>query len=184
MKPNWFAAFPIPAQDWLPETLKGLPEQCLGFQVEDIHMTIAFFRAMDPSRAQDVIQFIKTIQAKPFEIQLGSVLTLPTPKRFSALAFSLSTGREKACEYIGAFRDGLSQAAHTQSENRPPLAHITIARPKRKYGPGGQRVAREWASKIKPAKDRLLVDRIALYTWSEDRQTRQFQKVYERTLED
>lgn len=182
MRPNWFVAIPIPARDWLPGVLADLPDQCRGFVAEDVHMTVAFLGAMSPERQEQVILAMKALVTQPCQIQLGPLLCLPTPKRVSALSFSVAEGQREAHELIGLCRGSLYFAAGSKIDDRPPLAHITIARPIRKWGPEGQQQAIIWARSRLPPSLEISLSELALYTWSQDRTTRQFQIVYRQPL--
>ena len=76
----------------------------------------------------------------------------------------------------------VSEAALGRREKRPPKAHVTIARP----GRGASEVRRQeglkWAASLDLTPITARLDRIALYTWSEDRQERLFRIVTERSL--
>ena len=175
MKPNWFVAAPVPAAPWLPRVLESLPPTCRGFQPEDVHMTVAFLGAMAPARREDVVAVLAAIREQPITIELGRLLALPSRRRVSALSFALAQGDEAARALIGRHRDALIHAAGARPDDRPPLAHITVARPLRKHGEAARRAARDWAQEVTPPDATLVVDRLALYTWADDRRVRQFQ---------
>jgi len=181
-KPNWFVAAPIPAADWLPDVLADLPASCRGFQPEDVHLTVAFLGAMDPDRREAVAAAMDRVAAAPLHIRLGALLALPSPKRPSAFSFSVTQGAEAATGLIGDWRESLWAAAGARADTRPPLAHITVARPIRKFGPRGQREGMDWMRGVAPPDGLLIIDRLALYTWAEDRRLRQFQIVHQRPL--
>ena len=182
MKPNWFVAFPVPASDWLETVLATLPATCRPFQPTDVHMTLAFLGAMDPAQKDDVIAAMNQIKAAPFEVTLGQMLALPNPKRVSALSFALQDGKENAARLMGLHRDALYRAATARPDTRPPLPHITIARPIRKFKAEGQKDAREWAQQVKPPGLVILINQIALYTWADDRRFKQFKIIYQHRL--
>jgi RNA 2',3'-cyclic 3'-phosphodiesterase len=175
MKPNWFVAAPVAAASWLPQVLADLPPECRGFQPEDVHLTIAFFGAMAPERRPAVLEALAAIREQPITITLGRLLALPAPRRVSALSFAVAEGDEAARGLIARHRDALAAAAGARPEHRPPLAHITVARPIRKHGERGRQAARAWARQVAPPAVSLVLDRLALYTWAEDRRVRQFQ---------
>ena len=175
MKPNWFVALPVPAHHWLPGVLENLPSTCRGFHPSDVHMTLAFFGAMAPDKKQQVLAVMEGMAHHPFTIKLDRLLCLPSTKRVSALSFSVSLGGEAVCAFMEQWRVPLIEAACGRPDTRPPLAHITVARPLRKAGEQARRAARDWACEV--------LDRVALYTWSEDRRTRQFWTVHEQKLE-
>lgn len=175
MMPNWFVAAPVPAASWLPGALQDLPPECRGFQPEDVHMTIAFFGAMPPERRPVVLAVLAAIREQPISIALGPLLALPSPRRVSALSFAVAEGDQAARDLIARHRDGLIAAAGARPDDRPPLAHITVARPIRKHGERGRRAALAWARQVAAPKASMVLDRLALYTWAEDRPVRQFQ---------
>ena len=179
MKPNWFAAVPISAP-WLFDALKDMPPECRGFAPEDVHMTVAFFGAMDPARQAELAPLFARIDHAPFQITLGGLTALPSRKRCSALSLEVTSGRETACGLIAELRDPLLAAVDARPDERPPLPHITIARPIRKYKAPGRRAALAWADQLQPLDITVTLDRIALYTWAEDRRQRQFQIVLEQ----
>ncbi len=180
MKPNWFVALPVPAHSWLPSVMADLPNTCRPFRPEDVHMTVAFFGAMDPTLQDEVVRVMASIREKPLVIRLGPLLTLPSEKRLSALSFSVTRGQEEAKSLIARWRDSLIRAARGRRETRPPLAHITVARPLRKAREQGKREGKAWARRVVPPTEPLALDRIALYTWAEDRRAQQFQIKHEQ----
>ena len=182
MRPNWFVAVPVPAEDWLSDVLADMPRECRGFVPGDVHMTVAFLGAMDPQRADAVIETMKSLNSGPMTIKLGSLLALPAPKRVSALSFGVSEGKDRAKSLIGQCRSPLIETAGARPDHRPPLAHITIARPLRKAGAEGRRIALDWAQRVQPPDLTINLTELALYTWAEDRRVRQFQVVYRQDL--
>ena len=181
MKPNWFVALPV-SWNGVSRVLSTLPPECRGFHPDDLHMTVAFLGAMPADRKEPVIEVMKGIQAGAMSVQLGPLLTLPSSSRVSALSFSVSAGREQVESLISQCRGPLLKAAGAKPDHRPPLAHLTIARPLRKARETGKRKAREWAGQVIPPENKLTLSRLALYTWADDRRTRQFQIVFETTL--
>ena len=182
MKPNWFVAFPLRAETWLSQVLAGLPRECRGFHDRDIHLTYAFLGAMSPDRKQGVLELMNRIECEPFPIRLGLMRALPNPKRVSALSFEVAQGRDRVHALIAGLRGPLIEVVGARPDPRPPLAHITVARPNRKYGVAGRNAALAWARQVLPPGDSLIIDRVALYTWSEDRSLRQFRIVAEKSL--
>lgn len=183
MKPNWFAALPVSAHGWLPHVLRNLPSSCRAFHADDMHMTVAFFGAMPDSRVADIVAILDQIRAASIPLRLGPLLTLPTPKRVSAFSFSVAEGRERAASLIGRWRGPLLEAARARPDHRPPLPHLTVARLSRKASGPERAAALEWARKAKPPGDWLMLDHIALYTWADDRRSRQFKRVHQRKLD-
>lgn len=184
MKPNWFVAVPVAVESWLPGLLRDLPESCRAFDAADVHMTVAFLGAMSADRVSLVRAAMNTMQAAPFHVRLGEVLALPSRKRPSALSLSVSHGREQAVDLIARWRNPLIAAAQARPDERPPLPHITVARPRRRADADGRRAALAWAERAAVPDVLIPMERIALYTWADDRgaSNRQFQIVFERAL--
>lgn len=182
MKPNWFVGLPVPAQTWLPGVLATLPEQCRGFVPSDVHMTVAFLGPIGDRVGAELVHLIEKVDAPAFEITLGKLMALPKPKHPSALSFSVAQGREQAVRLMRRWRDRLIEAASARPDTREPLPHITIARPIRRYKHEGKQAALDWCETTEPPHEALWMDRIALYTWAEDRRQQQFQIVAEKKL--
>jgi len=182
LKPNWFVGIPVPAEQWLPDMLRSLPSCCRGFASEDVHMTVAFLGAMDPSLAIRISALMDEIAFTPFEIGFAGVVPLPSARRASALSLELEAGREAAVAVLSRWRDPLIAVAGGRPDTRAPLPHVTIARPIRRHGPQAVAQACAWARAVTPPIQKLQLDRLALYTWADDRREHQFRIVDERRM--
>lgn len=181
MKANWFIAFPVPGF-WLPQILQHLPESCRPFHPSDLHMTVAFLGALEPNAVLRVERELEETEAFGFEYRLGSLLTLPSNKRVSALSFSLREGKEEAATRMAALRDGFYKAAGQEPDPRPPLPHITVARPKYQARKGDLTEVFQWVQTTSPPDILLAVDELALYTWSDQRPRIQFKTTARKQL--
>jgi RNA 2',3'-cyclic 3'-phosphodiesterase len=180
---NWFVGLPVnTASGWLQKCLSKPPHAFRAFTPEDIHLTVAFFGRVSADKPPLIIEAMKQLNAIPFSITLGSLRALPSPKRISAISFELSQGQDNAAELIASWRTKLFVASGSSSDTRLPLPHITIGRPKRQATRQELRDILDWAEQIAPPTDEILIDRAALYTWSDDRKVRQFNIVYEQIL--
>lgn len=185
MRPNWFFGFPIDGRfiDQLPPA----PPTFRVFHSEDVHLTLAFlggcgenaaYRALDALDAQLAQRSLDAV-----DVSLGQVVPMGgSRKHYTALSALLDEGRETLTEYLGALRNPLLLAATRRSEQRPPKPHVTLARPRRRATDAQRRAGLEWATGLDLSAVRTRVARIALYTWSEDRQARLFKVVTERWL--
>ena len=182
MKPNWFVGLPVAAASWLASMTADLPESCRAFDARDVHMTVAFLGAVEPAGVSAVIDLLNAVEERAFFITLGRVLALPTPKRVSALSLEPLEGIARARLFIEGWRERFCRAAGCRPDPRPPLPHITVARPKRKAGHEGRQQALDWSSRVKAPTQRILLDHVALYTWADDRRLRQFRIVAEKAL--
>jgi 2'-5' RNA ligase len=74
------------------------------------------------------------------------------------------------------------EAAGCSADPRPPLAHVTLARPMRRATTSEVAQAVSWAKGLKLEGATVQLDRIALYTWTQDRTNALFQVVAELPL--
>ena len=181
-RPNWFVAVPVMAGKWFTSLQENRPDLCRGFDPLDLHMTLAFLGAMDPQKEEAVIKTMAQIQYSPFEFTFSGVLALPNAKRCSALALSFGEGQTEASNLIAQWRGPLIETAEARPDDRPPLPHVTIARPIRKHGATAREAALNWAEKLQPPTCRFNAESIALYTWSEDRSRNLFRMVHQQPL--
>lgn len=182
---NWFVGLPVStASGWLEQCLSQSPQTLKAFTPEDIHLTVAFFGRLPDEKHSVIIQTLTQLSAKPFSITLGKLCALPSSRHISAISFELSQGQHEAAELIGSWRTVLFEASGSRTDTRPPLPHITIGRPKRSASRKELRDLLNWAEKVTPPADEILIDRAALYTWSDDRSVRQFKVVYEQLFEE
>lgn len=182
MKPNWFVGLPVSPQGWFDELRGALPACCRSFHPLDLHMTLAFFGPLKEERVPEVVAYLDHVQTEPIPVQLGSLLALPNKRRFSALSFALTTGLEQARTFMGCHRDPLIELVNARPDVREPLPHITIARPLKKATTPERRELLRWAQQVPPLTATLTLDRLALYTWSENRKERQFKIVWEKSF--
>jgi 2'-5' RNA ligase len=165
MAANWFIALPVPAGPWL-EALQPPPGVRL-FAREDLHLTVAFLGPVSAERARAAFDHAGALPLRPLEIGLAQVAALGSPRRPSAFSALLDQGRAEVERAIGALRDVLCDAAGAAREHRPPLAHVTLARPARTLTAEQLRAARAWAGDVSLAGTHAHVTRVALFTRSE-----------------
>jgi 2'-5' RNA ligase len=186
-RPNWFFGFPIDGS-----FVASLPEVPTSFRVyhpEDIHLTLAFLGGCGQEGADRALVALDCILEKtsfsPIDASLGEVVPMGSSRFYSALSVLLDGGRAEAARCITALRDALTEAAAGRAgrrEKRPAKPHITIARPKRRASTEARAAGLAWAASIDLRSVRARLDRVALYTWSEDRRERLFRIVTERRL--
>lgn len=182
MKPNWFVAFPVAADAWFAPLVKDCPDQCHAFADSDLHLTLAFFGALEPNAVDKVRAFLPNIQAPRLHFRFDQVLLLPPAKRFSAVCLGLGEGHAAVAAVMAEWRNVLAEVAGIAPETRTPLPHVTIARPKRKYKQQSQTAAAAWAEQLQPPEQLMTLDRLALYTWSDQRPRIQFRIDREQPL--
>jgi 2'-5' RNA ligase len=178
--PNWFIALPVADAGWLRPLLDGAPDGLRRFHPADLHLTVAFLGGCGADAAEAAWEVAAGLPLPRFEVTLGGVEPMGRPKRPSAYSLVLAEGREAVAAYMGAHRGALLAAAGARPDTRPPLPHITVGRPPFKADAEARRALQAWADGAPPVGARLRLDRLALYTWSDDRKARQFRIVSER----
>lgn len=178
MRPNWFVGIPV----YLPtleNMLHNLPKSCRGFHPHDLHMTVAFLGSMQLQWKPNVIALMKTLIGSPLTITLGGVRALPSPRKASAFCLEIDMGHQVVCDWMASWRSPLITGGRGRQDKRPPLPHITIARPLRKAGEKGREEGLAWLRGLEIPETQIFIDRLALYTWAENRDERLFQIVFE-----
>jgi 2'-5' RNA ligase len=182
MRPNWFLAFPFDGRFLL--ELPAPPTGCRRFHPDDVHLTLAFLGPCGEASAEQALKALDACLAaltpSPIEVSLGPVVPLGSPRRYSALSALLERGRAETAAIIGALRDPVCLAASSRPDNRPPKPHITLARPERQANDAQRQRAVDWAESLELGHVQGRLDRIALYTWRQDRQKQLFSRVAER----
>ena len=181
MRPNWFVAFPVDGR--FVEGLKLPPARIRRFSPEDVHLTIAFLGSCGPEAAQRAMDVLVTRELPlPIRARLGAVVPMGRPGAYSALSALLTDGRETTEHWMAALSGPLLHAAAGRRDTRPPKAHVTVARPQRRASKEDRVSGLAWAESLDLSAERILLDRIALYTWAENRGQRLFRIVAERSL--
>ena len=185
-RPNWFFGFPIDGAFVLrlPET----PESIRRFHPDDIHMTLAFLGGCGETFAAHALaaldERLKTAPPAVIDGTLGAVVPMGGARRdYSALSALLDRGRAEATELVTSLRDVLTDAAGARRELRPAKPHVTIARPQRRATDAARMAGLAWANALDLRAVPALLDRVALYTWSDDRRERLFHRVAERRFD-
>jgi 2'-5' RNA ligase len=171
MAPNWFIAIPVPLG---PESLALTPPPGVRlFAPSDLHITVAFLGNVTAERAKRAFEASRAIPLAPLRVTLGRVLPLGPARRPSAFSALLVQGREPVERAMGSVRGLAYEAAGVRRDERPPLAHVTLARPKRDARASERGVAAAWASSLVLPASELELSQLALYTWG-DRQNALF----------
>ncbi len=167
-RPSYFVGFPLAA----PAVLDGVPRAPAGvrvFDVADVHVTLAFFGACGPERAVEGMRAVDAAAMAPVEVTLAGARLLGHPRHPTAVARLLGEGAGVLVTHLAAQRDRALAAAGCAPERRAPLPHATIARVRRRASATERTAAESWARAIVPSAQRVMIDRVALYTWSEER---------------
>lgn len=181
MRPNWFIGWPVEPGAWFGPLVSTAPAPLRRFHPEDLHVTLAFLGPVSEEGALAAWVVAESLPLRPVTGKLGKVVGFGNPRAPSA--FSLEVHGDAIREDIGAYRGALYAAADARPDDRLPRAHCTVARPRREASGLERAQGLAWASHVPPLNREVLLDRLALYTWSEDRRARQFQRVRERRLQ-
>lgn len=184
-RPNWFFAFPIDGSFVL--ELPALPNNFRRFHPEDVHLTLAFLGGCGQMAAERALsaldERLNTEPVTPTAVSLAEVVPMGGTRRsYSALSALLDQGRAEASASIAALRDTLTRTASDRTEKRPPKPHVSIARPRTRASATDREAGLAWAAGLRLQSVHARLDRIALYTWNEERRERLFRIVAERKL--
>ena len=174
---NWFVGLPVDTGRWLAPLVRTAPATVRVFHPEDVHMTVAFLGAVPQDAAERAWATLQGSRSSPIELSLGGLRPMGNPRRPSALS-----GNDCVAALIATLRAPACAAAGARPDDRPPLPHITVARPSRSASPAELRTAVEWAEAQRPVGAKVLLDRLALFTWAADRRERQFRVVAQQPL--
>lgn len=180
MVANWFIALPVPAGPWF-EALQPPPGVRL-FGAGDLHLTVAFLGPVTPERALRAFAQTRDFPLPVTDVRLGRVEALGSRRRPSAFSALLNDGRSEVERALTATRTMFWEAAQARPDARPALAHVTLARPARRATMAEVKRATSWAIGLELGAPRCRLDRVALYTWSEDRSVSLFRSVAELPL--
>lgn len=178
---NWFIGLPLPQVTGLDQALADCPATLRRFHPRDLHVTVAFFGPVTADSALRAWDGLGDLNG-PLTVTLGPLQPFGSRRRPSAFAFELDQGGATVAALITAHRDALRQAAGLGPENRDPRPHVTVARPARNATAAVREAARRWARTVTPPAGRLVLDRVALYTWARDRRQRLFDTAAWRSL--
>jgi 2'-5' RNA ligase len=169
MLPNWFVGLKIPAGDWHGERVMDPPEGFRRFTGDDLHLTVAFLGAVGEDAAYAAWTQRRGWRKGALLVELGEVVPMGNPGRYSALSLILGKGRGEVTALMDFHRAGMFAAAGARPDTRPPLPHVTVARPRQRASREERRRGIAWADSQDCRGVELTIAEIALYTWSEDR---------------
>lgn len=179
MRPNWFIAWPASGDGWFERHARP-PHGIRRFHPEDLHVTLAFLGPVEEAAARAAWAACGRPPAR--RATLGTVVPMGRPDRYTALSALLDEGRADVEADMGRHRRAACEAASVAPDRRSPKAHLTLARPGRRAGEGERAAGLAWARTVDLSGVPLTLDRLALYTWSEDRRDRLFRVVEEVRL--
>lgn len=173
---NWFVGLPIRAEGWF-ERLPEPPRGVRRFSAGDLHATVAFLGAVGDEAARRGFAAARAWPTGPLPVRLGPVRPFGSKRHPSALSAVFGEGNDAVVDAISEVRDEVLAAADARPDPRPPLPHVTLARIGRRAGPEDRRHALAWARTVDLGAVSTVLDRVALYTWSDDRRRSLFRIV-------
>ncbi len=177
---TWFIALPVTAGPWF-EKLPPPADKTSIFHPEDLHLTVAFLGRVGEERALAGWDCFRW-PLGPTTVSLGEVVGLGDPKRPSALSALLVRGREDVERAMGESRGAAIEAAGAESDERPPKAHVTLARPSRSASRGERARAVAWAKTIDLRGAEIALGSVALYASGSGPGGRRYRRVRTITL--
>ncbi|MFK7848556.1 MAG: 2'-5' RNA ligase family protein [Rhodothermales bacterium] len=177
MRPNWFIGFPVDWESWHETVITNVPAGIKCLSPVDLHVTFAFFGAVGEENARRAWDEMKERVFPAFGVSLGPMELFGDPDKPSAYALTLEKGRENAISCMQTHRDHLLSVAGSSPEKYKPRPHITIARPPRSASDTLRLAGESWALSVTPPDTQFNLDKLALYTWADDRSVQQFKIV-------
>lgn len=166
---NWFIGLPVKPGTWF-DRVEDPPPGITLFHPEDLHLTIAFLGAVTEEAARAGWAALAWDLPR-LEVVLGAVVPMGSPRRPSAFSALLDQGRPPVEAAMGESRGACFAAAGARPEDRAPKAHVTVARPSRKASDHDRRAGEVWAAGLELGHPTVVLDRVALFTWSETRRS-------------
>lgn len=177
MKPNWFIAFPVETTEWFLK-LDSTPPGTRYFHPDDLHVTFSFLGPVDEEDALRAWEVAKKLEGGPFEFQLGRVEPFGGNRsRPSAYAVAPGNSAAELKEFLAIHRNEVARAAYARPDSRSPRPHITVARPRRRSTEKERDWLHDWAREQRVAGETLRLDRLGLYSWSEERDEKLFKLI-------
>ncbi len=181
MKPNWFIAFPISPGRWHDKVNENIPNSFRVFHPNDLHVTVAFLKKCDELQIENIADILQRIVIERFIVATDRPLLLPSNDNFSVLAVGFSKGNSLLKKYISKYRTLFSEVAGIEADSRSPFPHCTIARLRYDAMTKRQSLVKSVNSINIPCEE-IIIDRLALYTWNDNRKIMQFKIIKEQML--
>ncbi len=178
MSRNWFIAWPVQnAQDWLAALAADAPSGIDFLDPADLHVTLAFLAAHDDPAEEKMVSILRGLSMSGLDITPGPFTALPQPRRFSAIAATIDTGRLELERQIARWMPRLCREAGASIDDRPPLPHITLARPTRRIRNDERDDVLDWIDDRPLDETPLTLAQPAIYRWAEKTSARRYQIV-------
>lgn len=179
MRANWFVGWPVECPT-VRDRLVAPPEGVRLFAPSDLHVTLAFLGPVDEAKAVAAFEALDMEGLTAVDATFGAVGLMGSPRRGTALAAIVRDPTDALEEAIHSRRDAVLETAGAPPEDRPARPHMTVARIGRRAKPPERRAAIRWSEHLDLSGLGARLDRIALFTWSDDRPRTQFRVARER----
>jgi 2'-5' RNA ligase len=177
-RPNWFIAFPVDeavGARWL-AALTLPPDGARAFHAADLHVTLAFLGPCGAEAAQVAWAQAARIRWDAGPFTPGPLAPFGPRSHPSTWAVEPRGGAPWLRDLLAAHAGPLARAAGARPGHHGPRPHVSLARTRR--GTSGDALA-AWARHQQLPELPATLDRLALWTWSEDRRSRLFRIVAE-----
>jgi len=172
---SWFIALPVPTDSWWSRVCAP-PASARLFAPADVHLTVAFLGPVDEKAAEAAFELAPQWPTGTLAATLTGVVAMGNPRRPSAFSVMVGEGAEEIARAIASVRDDMCGRAGARCDDRPPLPHVTIARPNRSAGRAEREAMLAWAQALDLGTPRVRLTSLALYTRAEDRSVRLFRE--------
>lgn len=182
MRANWFIAWPVDVPS-LRSRLGEVPDDVRTFASTDRHITLAFLGSVGAEAARKAFDALDATLLSRVEATFGDVVLMGHPKRGTALSAEIDQGCDLLAKQIGERRSLVLDTAGARPDKYAPRPHMTIARIRRRVPRSARETALRWAAGLDLSGLCVSIERIALYTWSDERPRVQFRFDRERALQ-
>ena len=162
MSRNWFIALRVPAGEWF-DRITDPPGGLRIFHPDDLHMTVAFLGPVDRDAADAAFALAPKWPTRALDITLSHIEPMGNPRHPNALAAQVGDRRAELNAAIATVRDDMCRRAGARTEDRPPRAHVTVARLRRKSGKAEVSHAIAWAKAIDLGNPAMRLTELVLY---------------------
>lgn len=178
MTMNWFVAWPVvvPAEV-VAAWHEAAPIGMKFHDPADLHITLAFLGRHEATQEKKLVDLIRRAKIPPLEITLKSLIPLPQPRRFSAIAWEIANGRLELEKHITKWRPRVCRELGAFTEASPALPHVTFARPERKISNEDRDCILEWSETYAAPRQSFQLQAPAIFKWSSKAGDRQFEQI-------
>ncbi len=155
---RWFVALPIIGE--VTAHLNAMPPKLRPMVANDLHITIAFFGAVNEAAAHAGFDATQ-LAFSACVVSFGAIEAMGDGERWSALAAQMPN--DALAIALGDARTAALQVAGARPETRAPRPHVTLARLMRRAKAQDREAALAWAHACNLDGVAARVDSLALY---------------------